>query len=51
MDLAELRELEHYANEREFQTEFAEHQGTNKQKLTEVIQNATGVTVDPDLDV
>ena len=46
MDLSRLRELEHYANEREFQLEFLSIKERNKQKLTQVIQASTGVVVD-----
>ncbi len=47
MDLNRLRELEHYANEREFQEHFLAIKEHNKQKLTTVIQDATGIAVDP----
>src|SRR4051812_10373412 len=47
MDLGRLRELEHYAHEREFQAEFLSIKERNKQKLTEVVQATTGILVDP----
>src|SRR6266404_9302940 len=46
MNLDHLKQLECYANDREFQLEFLSIKQRNKQKLTEVIQSTTGVLVD-----
>ncbi|MCU1308852.1 MAG: hypothetical protein JWN45_3547 [Acidobacteriaceae bacterium] len=46
MNLDHLKQLECYANDREFQLEFLSIKQRNKQKLTEVIQATTGVMVD-----
>ena len=44
--LDRLKEIEPYAQDREFQIEFLSVKQRNKQKLTEVIQSTTGIVVD-----
>jgi starch phosphorylase len=46
-DLEELRKLEQYADSAEFQQRFAEVKYNNKVRLGKVIQEQTGVIVDP----
>ncbi|HUS18727.1 MAG TPA: glycogen/starch/alpha-glucan phosphorylase [Terriglobales bacterium] len=45
-DLDRLREIEPFATEREFQMEFLSIKQGNKQRLTDLIRNTTGVLVD-----
>ncbi|RME00344.1 MAG: glycogen/starch/alpha-glucan phosphorylase, partial [Deltaproteobacteria bacterium] len=46
-DLEKLRELETYANDLEIQTEFTSIKRMNKMRLARVVQETTGISIDP----
>ncbi|MBI3650488.1 MAG: glycogen/starch/alpha-glucan phosphorylase [Acidobacteria bacterium] len=48
MELDELRELEQYAEVKQFQQEFRSIKHANKERLAKVIKDTCAITVDPD---